>query len=48
MSCISPLASPRPAVGTDIGEGVVVRYDEMTKELVGLTLSAYVPARSRA
>ncbi|MGQ0591663.1 MAG: DUF2283 domain-containing protein [Gammaproteobacteria bacterium] len=29
---------PRPAVGTDIGEGLVVRYDEMTKELVGLTL----------
>ena len=29
---------PRPAVGTDIGEGLVVRYDEMTKEVVGLTL----------
>jgi uncharacterized protein YuzE len=32
------VGEPRPAVGTDIGEGVVVRYDEMTKEVVGLTL----------
>ena len=28
----------RPAVGRDIGEGLVVRYDEMTNEVVGLTL----------
>lgn len=28
----------RPAVGVDIGEGVVVRYDEARKEVVGLTL----------
>jgi uncharacterized protein YuzE len=28
----------RPAVGVDIGEGVVVRYDETRKEVVGLTL----------
>ena len=32
------IGEPRPAVGTDIGEGLVVRYDEMTKEVVGLTL----------
>lgn len=32
------VGEPRPAVGTDIGEGVVVRYDEMTKEVVGLIL----------
>ena len=32
------VGEPRPAVGTDIGEGLVVRYDEMTKEVVGLTL----------
>ncbi|MDE3088782.1 MAG: DUF2283 domain-containing protein [Chloroflexota bacterium] len=32
------LGEPRPAVGMDIGEGVVVRYDETKKEVVGLTL----------
>ena len=32
------VGEPRPAVGTGIGEGLVVRYDEMTKEVVGLTL----------
>jgi uncharacterized protein YuzE len=32
------IGEPRPAIGTDIGEGLVVRYDEMTKEVVGLTL----------
>jgi uncharacterized protein YuzE len=29
---------PRPAVGLDVGEGVVVRYDEKAKEVVGLTI----------
>lgn len=29
---------PRKAVGVDIGEGVVVRYDEKKKEVVGLTV----------
>ena len=29
---------PKPAVGVDIGEGVVVRYDEKKKEVVGLTI----------
>ncbi len=28
----------RPALGVDIGEGVVLRYDEAAKEVVGLTL----------
>ncbi len=28
----------RPAVGVDIGEGVIVRYDESRREVVGLTL----------
>jgi len=32
------MGEPRPAVGMDIGEGVVVRYDEARKEVVGLTL----------
>lgn len=29
---------PRPAIGVDIGEGVVARYDEKNKEVVGVTL----------
>jgi uncharacterized protein YuzE len=29
---------PRPAVGVDVGAGVVVRYDEKAKEVVGLTI----------
>lgn len=29
---------PRKAIGVDIGEGVVVRYDEKKKEVVGLTV----------
>ncbi|GAF69363.1 unnamed protein product [marine sediment metagenome] len=29
---------PRPAVGVDIGEGVIVRYDEEAREVVGLTI----------
>ena len=32
------LGEPRPAVGVDIGEGVIVRYDEVLQEVVGLTL----------
>lgn len=29
---------PKAAVGLDIGECVVVRYDEQAKEVVGLTI----------
>ena len=32
------VGEPRPAVGTDIGEGIIVRYDETQREVVGLTL----------
>jgi uncharacterized protein YuzE len=32
------VGEPRPAVGIDIGEGVIVRYDEGRREVVGLTL----------
>ena len=28
----------QPALGVDIGEGVILRYDEDRKEVVGLTL----------
>lgn len=30
--------APRPATGVDIGQGVIVRYDEVLKEVVGLTI----------
>jgi uncharacterized protein YuzE len=32
------IGEPRPALGVDIGEGVILRYDEAKKEVVGLTL----------
>ena len=32
------LGKPRPALGVDVGDGVVLRYDESAKEVVGLTL----------
>lgn len=28
----------RPAIGIDIGEGTILRYDETQKEVVGVTL----------
>jgi uncharacterized protein YuzE len=44
---------PRPATGVDIGQGVIVRYDELGKKVVGLTIvgvgrrvEEYVKARS--
>lgn len=32
------VASPTPVVGIDIGEGVVVRYDESQSEVVGISI----------
>lgn len=32
------LGEPKQAVGVDIGEGVVLRYDQTSNQLVGLTL----------
>lgn len=32
------VGEPRPAIGIDIGDGVVLRYDEETREVVGLTV----------
>ncbi|HUT54454.1 MAG TPA: DUF2283 domain-containing protein [bacterium] len=29
---------PRPALGIDAGDGVILRYDEKARELVGLTI----------
>ena len=32
------LGEPQADVGVDIGEGVIVRYNEVRKEVVGLTV----------
>lgn len=32
------IGKPRKATGVDIGQGVVVRYDEKKKKVVGLTI----------
>jgi uncharacterized protein YuzE len=32
------VGEPKSAAGVDIGEGVVLRYDETANEVVGLTL----------
>jgi uncharacterized protein YuzE len=32
------VGEPTAAVGVDIGEGVILRYDEPRKEVVGLTI----------
>ncbi|WP_017303951.1 DUF2283 domain-containing protein [Spirulina subsalsa] len=32
------LGTARPAVGVDIGDGIVLRYDEETQEVVGITV----------
>jgi uncharacterized protein YuzE len=39
------VGEPKPAIGIDAGEGVVVRYDEANREVVGLTL---IGLRARA
>ena len=30
--------APKPATGVDVGEGVILRYDEKAREVVGLTI----------
>ena len=35
------VGKPKTAVGVDIGEGVVVRYDNKKKEVVGLTIIGF-------
>ena len=32
------IGKPRKAAGVDIGDGVMVRYDEKKREVVGLTI----------
>lgn len=29
---------PRAAAGVDVGEGVILRYDEASKEVIGITI----------
>jgi uncharacterized protein YuzE len=32
------VGEPRPALGIDIGDGIVLRYDEANSEVVGMTV----------
>ena len=32
------VGAPRTALGVDIGDGIVLRYDEVSNEVVGVTL----------
>lgn len=32
------IGEPQPAIGIDIGEGLVLRYDEVEQNVVGLTI----------
>jgi uncharacterized protein YuzE len=32
------VGKPRPGVGVDIGDGLIVRYDESNREVIGLTV----------
>ncbi len=32
------IGDPQPAIGIDIGEGLVLRYNEVDQDVVGLTL----------
>ncbi|MDI6807831.1 MAG: DUF2283 domain-containing protein [Candidatus Eisenbacteria bacterium] len=35
------VGKPRAAVGTDIGDGVIVRYDDKKKVVVGITIIGF-------
>ena len=35
------VGDPKRAVNTDIGDGVIVRYDEKKREVVGITLLGF-------
>ena len=32
------IGPPKPALGVDVGDGLIVRYDEDTNEIVGVTI----------
>lgn len=35
------VGEPRPALGVDIGDGLVVRFDEAKREVAGLTIIGF-------
>ncbi|MDP8923089.1 MAG: DUF2283 domain-containing protein [Chloroflexota bacterium] len=35
------VGDPRPALGVDIGDGLVVRFDEAKREVAGLTIIGF-------
>jgi uncharacterized protein YuzE len=35
------IAEPQKAIGIDVGEGIIVRYREDAKEIVGLTIIGF-------
>ena len=35
------VGTPRPALGVDIGDGLVVRFDEARREVAGLTIIGF-------
>ena len=35
------VGKPRPAIGLDVGEGVIVRYDGKKQEVVGLSILGF-------
>jgi len=37
-SAVRSFGAPKPATGVDVGEGVILRYDEKAREVVGLTI----------
>jgi hypothetical protein len=44
MSYYLSVGKPRAAVGVDIGDGVVLRYDEETQEVIGLMVIGHEPS----
>ena len=35
------IGEPRPSVGTDIGEGTIVRFNEKSNEVTGITIIGF-------
>ena len=35
------VGEPRPAIGADIGDGIIVRYNEKKREIVGITILGF-------
>ena len=39
--------APKPALGVDLGDGVIVRYDETRNEIVGVTIIGLLERTAR-